>query len=50
MMEQNLAGILDTLEDTGIYVIEKDTYRMLYFNKRIRDVYHQARLGSLTVK
>lgn len=45
MMEQNLAGILDTLEDTGIYVIEKDTYRMLYFNKRIRDVYHQARLG-----
>lgn len=37
MSEENLANLLNALSDTSVYVIEEDTHRLLYFNRRCRD-------------
>ncbi len=37
MSDDNLANLLDTLTDTSVYVIEEETRRLLYFNRRCRE-------------
>ena len=37
MSTDNLANLLDALTETSVYVIEEDTHRLLYFNRRCRD-------------
>ena len=34
MNEGNLAKLLDALTEIGVYVIERDSHRLLYFNQR----------------
>lgn len=34
MYSDNLANLLDALTETGVYVIEEETHRLLYFNRR----------------
>lgn len=37
MSSDNLANLLDALTEESIYVIEEETHRLLYFNRRCRD-------------
>ena len=37
MEDWNIRAMLDSLEETGVYVIEQNTHRLLYFNRRIKD-------------
>lgn len=37
--------ILNAMPETGIYVIREDDHGLLYFNKRVREISPQARLG-----
>ena len=47
MNEGNLAKLLDALTEIGVYVIERDSHRLLYFNQRCRDMGRgRARLGA----
>lgn len=39
-------NILDTMQDTGVYVIREDDHKILYFNKRVQDVMPHARKGA----
>ena len=34
MPADNLTNLLDALTETSIYVIEEDTHRLLYINRR----------------
>ena len=47
MTADNLINLLDALTETSIYVIEEDSHRLLYFNKRCQETGRQkAGLGS----
>lgn len=46
MKKENLAIMLDSLEEIAVYVIEQDTHRILYYNKRIQDVNGKVGLGK----
>lgn len=46
MWNDNLAVILDSLSETGVYVIERDTHRLLYFNRRVKEVSPEVELGK----
>lgn len=39
--------ILDALDMTGIYVIREDNHEILYYNKRVKDVAPNIRLGMV---
>ncbi|MSA02754.1 hypothetical protein GKG47_15405 [Lactonifactor sp. BIOML-A3] len=45
MEDWNIRAMLDSLEETGVYVIEQNTHRLLYFNRRIKDVTPDVQLG-----
>lgn len=45
MPDTNLQKALDSMKETGLYVIEQDTHKLLYFNKRVKEVSPGARLG-----
>lgn len=45
MSKDNLKGILDSLVETGVYVIRRDTHELLYFNKRVSQISPEAKLG-----
>ena len=38
MSSDNLANLLDALTETSVYVMEEPTHRLLYFNRRCRDI------------
>lgn len=40
-------NILDSLHMTGIYVIREDNHQILYFNKRVKEVTPEVRLGMV---
>lgn len=47
MSADNLAELLDALTDMSVYVIEEETHRLLYFNKRCRETGRgRASLGA----
>lgn len=47
MTADNLINLLDALTETSIYVIEEDSHRLLYFNKRCQETGRlKAGLGS----
>ncbi len=45
MQNQNLLQILDSLDDTGVYVIEKATRTLLYYNQTVKDIRPDIVLG-----
>ena len=45
MQNQNLLQILDSLDDTGVYVIEKATRTLLYYNQTVKDIRPDIALG-----
>lgn len=47
MKKENLAIMLDSLEEIAVYVIEQDTHRILYYNKRVQDVNGNVGLGKI---
>lgn len=47
MSADNLTNLLDSLTETSVYVIEEDTHRLLYFNKRCQETGRQkAAIGA----
>ena len=38
MSENNLAKLLDSLAEISVYVIEEETHRLLYFNRRCQEI------------
>ncbi|MCQ4637092.1 ATP-binding protein [Anaerovorax odorimutans] len=42
---KNLVRILDSMTETGIYVIKQDSHELLYFNRRVKEVSPEAQLG-----
>lgn len=40
------AAILDAMVKTGVYVVEEGTYRLLYLNKRAREISPEAQPGA----
>lgn len=46
-MDHNIVKMLDSLTDTGIYVITEDTHKVLYFNERVREVAPFIKLGMV---
>ena len=46
MESRDYEKILDALPETGIYVIRASDRRILYFNKRVREISPQVRLGD----
>lgn len=45
MENNNLAVMLDSLAEAGIYVIERDSHRLLYYNKRVKEVSPDVEIG-----
>lgn len=39
--------ILDAVQDTGVYVIREDDHRILYCNRRVREVTPEAAPGAV---
>lgn len=39
--------ILDSMEETGVYVIREDDYRILYYNRRVKEVTLKAEVGKV---
>lgn len=50
MWEKNALKIMDALSETAIYVIEQDTYKLLYFNRRVKEVSPEVELGKKCYK
>ena len=46
MESRDYENILDALPDTGVYVVREADRRILYFNRKIREVSPAARLGG----
>ncbi len=47
MEDWNIRAMLDSLEETGVYCfIEQNTHRLLYFNRRIKDVTPRCTAGG----
>lgn len=46
MHNDNLAAMLDSLVETGVYVIEQNTHRFLYYNKRVKEAGPGVELGK----
>lgn len=46
-MTDNLLGILDSMTGTGVYVITQDTHRILYYNKRVKEVAPEVETGVI---
>lgn len=44
-LESNLTAMLDSLCETGIYVIEQDTKKLLYYNKKFKKLNPKAEIG-----
>ncbi|MCI8691240.1 MAG: response regulator [Lachnospiraceae bacterium] len=42
---KNYEKILDTIPETGIYVVREDNHEILYFNRRIQEMEPRARRG-----
>lgn len=45
MKSNDYEKILDVMPNPGIYVIREDDHKLLYFNKRVKDVSPEVRLG-----
>lgn len=45
MNKNNLSNMLDSLEQTGIYVIRQDNHKVLYFNQYMKNMFPQFELG-----
>lgn len=45
MLKSNLEKMLDSLVEAGVYVIEQDSHRLLYFNRRVKEISPQVSLG-----
>ena len=39
--------VLDSLETTGVYVVQEDNHRILYFNKRVKAVEPEISAGMI---
>ena len=37
MLDGNLANLLNALSETSVYVIEEESHRLLYFNRRCEE-------------
>ena len=46
MESRDYENILGALPDTGVYVIREEDRRILYFNKKVREVSPEVRLGD----
>ena len=42
---KNYEKILDTIPETGIYVVREDNHEILYFNRRVQEMEPRARRG-----
>lgn len=40
------AAILDAMVKTGVYVVEEETHRLLYLNRRAREISPEAQVGA----
>ncbi len=47
MRDREYELILDSLQETGVYVIRADDHRLLYFNERVRRITPAARAGMV---
>lgn len=45
MKAKDYEAILDSLQMTGVYVIREDDHKILYFNKRIKEVFPKVQTG-----
>ena len=43
---QNYFNILDSLQETGVYVIREDNHQLLYMNQRVRSAAPSAQVGT----
>ncbi len=46
MTAREYEKILDSMSNMGIYVLREDTHEILYLNKRIRDLFPEAKIGD----
>lgn len=46
MENRDYESILDVMPETGVYVIREEDHGLLYFNRRVREISPQARLGA----
>ena len=47
MRDKDYEIILNSMPETGIYVIRQDNHSLLYFNKRVRTASPEVRLGMI---
>jgi signal transduction histidine kinase/AmiR/NasT family two-component response regulator len=47
MCKDNMAGVLDAMKGVGVYVIERSTHIILYFNKKMTDIAPRIHLGAV---
>ena len=47
MNNDDFRKILDSMEETGVYVIREEDYRILYCNRRVREVTPDAKEGMV---
>lgn len=47
MQNDYTSVLLDSLEETGVYVITQDTHQILYFNRRVSEVSPQVHKGMV---
>jgi signal transduction histidine kinase/AmiR/NasT family two-component response regulator len=47
MGRDNLSAVLDAMEDVGVYVIERTSHRILYYNRRIDALSKEIHLGAV---
>jgi len=45
--DQNYLNILDSMQETGVYVIREDNHQLLYLNRRVRSIAPNARVGMV---
>ena len=45
MNTQDFEMILDSLQTTGVYVVREDNHRILYYNKRVKEVFPHVQTG-----
>lgn len=47
MKRTNLGNILDSFSETGIYVITQDTHEILYYNRRVKEIAPEIKIGEV---
>jgi len=45
--DQNYLNILDSMRETGVYVIREDNHALLYLNQRVRNITPDAKVGMV---